>query len=50
LVTPTTIGFDRGGGNDTRNGGANHDVYQGGVDQCVQDGGDTLSACTAFVP
>jgi Ca2+-binding RTX toxin-like protein len=44
--------IDGGGGNDTMNGGADHDVYQGGggVDRCVQDGGDTLSACTAFVP
>lgn len=44
--------IDGGSGNDTLSGGANHDTYQGGggTDRCVQDGGDTLNACTAVAP
>jgi Ca2+-binding RTX toxin-like protein len=41
-----------GTGNDFLRGGADHDNLSGGggTDQCVQDGGDTLTACTAVAP
>ena len=41
-----------GTGNDFLRGGADHDNLNGGggSDQCVQDGGDTLNACTAVAP